>query len=460
MKLQKFIVLSIALLISGFGCKTLSVADQAAVRPITLNYWTVFGNVDELKRMATEYKALHPHVTVKIRQVRYDEFDKQLVNALADDVQPDIVSIHTRWLGAYKARLATMPASVNMSKLVQTNSITKDTQVLTDTFPMPTVEMIKKEYVAAVPEDVVIKGKIYGLPLSVDTLAVYFNQDLLDKAGIAEPPQTWDEFVSAVKLISKVDKDGKIVQSGVSLGTGPNIDNAFDLVSALIAQNGVTLATSEGAIGFASGFDKAGAAHPTLQALDFYTNFARPTKDVYSWNLEQGNAFDAFARGKTGFYLGFAYDYERLKNRAPDLNFGIVPLFQLNKAKPANVANYWLEGVIKKSKNQNEAWDFIRFMANPDNLKKYSEVTKVPSPLRVHLKTEQEDPVLGAFAGQLLVAKNWYKGSDIAATEEAFNIMITTIQKPVDPKLTAEQVLKNQAAAVSRAAAVVSQTMR
>ncbi len=460
MKLRKISLVFLALLVAGFGCKSLSAEEQAAVRPVTLNYWTVFGDTDELKRMADEYKALHPHITVKIRQVRYDEFDSQFVNALADDVQPDIVSVHTRWLRAYQSRLATMPASVNISKIVQTSTITKETQVLTDTFTMPTQEDLKKDWLAAVPEDAIIGNKIYGLPLSVDALGVYYNQDLLDKAGIAEPPQSWDDFVAAVKLITKIDKDGKIVQSGASLGTGGNIDNSFDIVSALIAQNGVTLATPQRAVGFASGIEKTGLTHPTLQALDFYTNFARPTKDVYSWNADQSNAFDAFARGKTGFYIGFAYDYERLKSRAPDLNFGVLPLFQLNKTKPANIANYWLETVVKKSKNQNEAWDFIRFISSPENLKKYSDATKIPSPLRLHLKDEQKDPVLGAFADQLLVAKNWYKGTDIAATEQAFDTMIMTLLKPVDPKLNEKQVLQNQAAAVNRAAAVAAQTMR
>lgn len=461
MKLRhRTISLIMTLVLAGFGCKGLSADQAAAIKPVTLNYWTVFENVDELKRLATEYQALHPQITVKIRQVRYDEFDQSFINALADDVQPDIVSIHTRWLRAYTGRLATMPAQTTIGKLVVKNSITKETEVLFDNFALPTVETIKRDYLAAVPEDAIIKNKIYGLPLSVDTLAVFYNKDLLDKAGFAEPPKGWDDFVEAVKRITKLDKDGKIVQSGASLGTGENIDNSFDIVSALIAQNGVTLATPEGVVSFAAGVQKAGAVHPTLQALNFYTDFARPTKEVYSWNAEQGDAFNAFSRGKTGFYIGFAYDYERLKSRAPDLNFAVLPLFQLNKNAPANMANYWLQSVVKKSKNQNEAWDFIRYISTAENLKKYSAATKIPSPLRSHLKDEQADPILAPFADQLLVAKNWYRGQDVSAAEAAFNAMLGSLLEPVDPKLSEKQALDRQAAIINRAAAVTAQSLR
>ena len=281
----------------------------------------------------------------------------------------------------------------------------------------------------------------------------------MDKAGIAEAPKTWDEFVEAVKRVTKLDKDGKIIQSGTSLGTGKNIDNAFDIVSALMMQNGVTMAGPSGAIGFAGGLEKAGPKHPALQALYFYTDFARPTKEVYSWNETESNAFDAFVRGKTAFYFGFAYDYGRIKTRAPDLNFETMPLLKLNPSTQANVANYWLQSVVKKSKKQNEAWDFIRYLSTADNLKKYSDAVKLPSPLRIHLKAEQNDPVLANFASQLLVAKNWYKGKDIGAAEKGFENMIATILSPADLALTPDKILERDANAVVRAAQVAAQTL-
>lgn len=459
MRSQKIFLslLCFSLLALGFGCKSSATELAASVRPVTINYWTVFDDVAELKKRATEYKAKYPNVTVNIKQVRYEEFDRLFINALADDVQPDIVSIHTRWLKKYEPRLAPMPASTKMGKLVQTSSITKETTVVYDTNILPTVQNLQKDYVSAVPEDVIKGATVYGLPLSVDTLGVYYNQALLDKAGIAEPPKSWDDFLAAVRAVTKLDKDGKILQSGAALGTGANIDNSFDIVSALFMQSGITMA-SKGSVGFAAGLDKKpGPTHPALQTMTFYTNFARPTTDLYSWNEEQSNAFDAFVRGKVAFYFGFGYDYNRIVSRAPDMPLGVLPLFQADKDKPANVANYWVQSVTKKSKNKNEAWDFIRFLSTPENLKKYSDATKQPSPLRMHTKAHQADPIMKAFADQLLVAKNWYKGDDIVATEAAFNSMIHTVLTN-DPTLDANKTLERDAAAIMRAAAVTAQT--
>lgn len=447
----------LSLITMGFGCRPSATELATTVRPVTINYWTVFDDVEQLKKRAAEYKAIYPNVTVNIRQVRYEEFDRLFINALADDVQPDIVSIHTRWLKKYEPRLSPMPASTKMGKLVQTSSITKETAVVYDTNILPALSNLQKDYVPAVIDDVTKGGSIYGLPLTVDTLAVYYNQTLLDAAGVAQPPTSWDEFLTAVKAVTKLDKDGKILQSGVALGTGKNIDNSLDIVSVLMAQSGITMA-SKGAVGFATGLDKKPApTHPALQTMNFYTNFARPTTELYSWNEEQGKAFDAFVRGKVAFYFGFAYDFNRIISRAPNLTIGVLPMFQADQGKQTNIANYWIQSVTKKSKNKNEAWDFVRFISTPENLKKYSDVTKQPSPLRMHIKEMQADPVMKAFADQLLVAKNWYKGDDIESTENAFDAMIATILSPA-PELDTNKVLERDAAAIVRAAAITAQT--
>src|SRR5690606_11999145 len=103
------------LITTGLGCKGLSQEEQASIQPITLTYWTVFNNVEQLRQFATAYKQIRPYVTVDIRQVRYEEFDTLFTNALADDIGPDIVSTHVHWLRAYEPRLDPMPPSVQVS---------------------------------------------------------------------------------------------------------------------------------------------------------------------------------------------------------------------------------------------------------------------------------------------------------------------------------------------------------
>jgi ABC-type glycerol-3-phosphate transport system substrate-binding protein len=184
-------------------------------------------------------------------------------------------------------------------------------------------------------------------------------------------------------------------------------------------------------VSFNAGVDKAGSQHPAITALRFYTDFAQPTKDIYTWNDKMGNAFDEFARGKTVFYFGFAYEYPRLKTRAPQIDVEVLPMLQLNDKQPVNIANYWVESVVKKSKHQNEAWEFVAFMTKADNIKNYTAATHRPTPLRAQIKTQSEDLTLAPFASQILNAENWYRGSNIKAASDAFDYMINTYLQPV-----------------------------
>ncbi|MBI5728540.1 MAG: extracellular solute-binding protein [Candidatus Magasanikbacteria bacterium] len=440
----------------GFGCKGLSAEQKTAVKPTLLTYWTVENDVGTLNEFVKAYRKIRPYVKVEIRQVRAEEFDNLFVNALADDVSPDIVSVQARWLGKYRARLATMPATVEMARIEIKGTYQPETVVVMETLPMPTITTIKNNFVATVPRDVVNGSDIYGLPLALDTMAIYYNKDLLDKSGLALPPATWDEFLEAVKKTTKFGKDGQIIQSGVALGAGANIEHSFDILSLLMLQNGVKI-TDGGYVSFADGLDKRDVTrHPMLEALHFYTDFARSTKEVYSWNGQMEPAFDSFARGKSVFYFGFAADYGRIRGQAPQLNVEVIPVPQLNSDTPVNVANYWVETVSKKSKHANEAWDFIRFMASPDNIKRYATATHQPSPLRIHVAEQAKDQTLAPFANGVLNADNWYRGRDFAAARSAFVSLIDNYLQPypenIDP-------FKRDAELVVQAAEIVQQTM-
>jgi multiple sugar transport system substrate-binding protein len=455
---KKIAILSIILSLlvtAGLGCKGVSQEQQQSVRPVTLNFWTVFDDVDQLRRMATAYQQLRPYVKINVRQVRYEEFDKLFANALADDVGPDIVSMHSRWLGKYQNRLSPMPNSVTVANIRVEGQFAKETIITSETVAMPSINTIRSQYVGTVVEDVIKDEAVYGLPLSMDTLALYYNKDLLDKSGVPIAPTTWEEFNEAVKSATKFNVAGDIVQSGVAMGTTRNMPNSFDIISLLMMQNGVTMAQN-GVVRFADGLQRPSVDSPTLQSLRFYTDYAKPTQDVYSWNNQKGDALQEFIRGTAVFYFGFAFDRDRIKVGAPQMNLNVIPTPQLNEADPVNIANYWVESVVNKSKNQNLAWDFVRFIASQENVGKYVTNTNQPSPFRNQIAQQQQDPEMAPFALQALTARNWYHGNDVDATYEAFNDMVTTYSEP----LTEDRgdLLRIQAQAVQRAAQVVQQT--
>lgn len=455
-RLFPYSILISFLAFAGLGCKGISEEQQAAIAPVTLNYWTVYNDMPELRKLAEEYKKVRPYVTVNIRQVRVDEFDRIFTNALADDVGPDVVSLHTRWLPKYASRLSPMPPSVKVATITTEGTYKKETVVTVVQQAMPSARDIANNYVGTVSKDVTIGGIVYGLPLALDTLAIYYNRDLLDQSGVATPPSTWEDFTKAVQKTTKFDRRGEILQSGVALGTGKNIDNAADIFALFVLQNGLDM-TRAGAAAFAGGLSQSTAeSHPAVRSLRFYGDFAKPTTNFYSWNDKQGNALEAFARGKSVFYLGFAYDWPRIRTLAPQMNVNVIPVPQLDPGSPVNVANYWAESVVKKSRHQDEAWDFVRFIASPANVKRYTAATRRPSPLRSQVVEQKENPDLAPFAVGILNAKNWYSGRDEAAATLALKDMM---QKYLAPYGETEDPNTRDANLVIQAASVVQQTL-
>ena len=70
----------------------------------------------------------------------------------------------------------------------------------------------------------------------------------------------------------------------------------------------------------------------------------------------------------------------RLSNPAPQLNFGLLPMLQLNAERPVNAANYWVQAVVGKSPRQNEAWGLIDYLAHSPANKIYLDATNRQPP--------------------------------------------------------------------------------
>ena len=434
MKNSRFKILTIFLLMTvfltaGFGCKGLSKEQQSAVKAVSLEYWTVADDVDELKNIIATYQASRSYITVTVRQYTESEIYTRFIEALAEDKGPDIISVHNRMLPAYKSKLATMPASVNDTTMqIVKKQLGSETLVNMSTIAMPSVVQLENEYVQTVKKDVVMDNKIYGLPLSLDTMALYYNKDLLDRAGVATPPATWNDFQAAVKKITKLDKDEKIVQSGGAIGTSNNVEGFDDLLYIIFEQSGIKFSDSNNYAVFSPTAINS-ANDPVVKIMDFYTDFADSTRDTYTWDKSMANSLTAFTTGKTAFFFGYSYHYKKIKTQAPQLNLAVVPMLQLNSDKPVNVANYWVQSVSKKSTNQNEAWGLINYLTHSKATKTYLDSTKRPTAMRAYITEQKTDTILKPFVDQILVANNWYRGKSYSTAKKALEDMVTQWHK-------------------------------
>jgi len=416
------------ILTAGAGCS--SSPSGSTVKPITLTYWRVFDTEDAFSAIIANYQKIHPNITIQYKEFRYDEYEKELINALAEDRGPDMFSIPSTWVSEYQNKIAPLPAQTTIMTPVVQGTIKKVLVQLPVTTPSLTLKDLKNNFVDVVYSDTVLnKGgvdKIFGLPLYMDTMAMYYNTDLFNNAGISQPPQYWNlEFQQDVKKLTKQNSQGNIVQSGVAMGSSANIQRSQDILSLLMMQNGAVMMNG-GSVTFQSvppGSQQ--GYNPGLEALRFYTDFSNPDKDVYCWNSNQPNSLTMFEQGNLAIMFDYAYDLPTIKAAAPKLNFSVAKMPQIQgNSNLVNYANYWLETVSTKSKNVDAAWNFIQFETSQDQVQNYLKVAQKPTALRALINSEINDLNIGVFASQVLTAQSWYHGNNPLAAETAMQQMI------------------------------------
>ncbi|HPX64667.1 MAG TPA: extracellular solute-binding protein, partial [bacterium] len=279
-KVSLLFCLAIFLITSGFGCRLQSREVKEAMQPITLNYWRAWDEPDDFQELLGKYKALHPNITINYRKLRYEEYEDEIINALAEDRGPDIFSIESTWLPKYQNKIAPMPGTISMVYPIEKGSIKKEIVYEIRTTPSLSLKNLRAQFVDVVANDVVINNQIYGLPLSVDTLAMFYRRDLFNNKGIVNPPAYWDKtFQETVKKLTERDIQGKIIQAGAAIGGGSNVERSADILAALMLQSQAPI-IKNGQVVFNR---QIGDRYPGLEALRFYSDFANINKEVYCW---------------------------------------------------------------------------------------------------------------------------------------------------------------------------------
>ena len=393
------VFLTVILILRGIGGDT----TQSA----TLEFWGVFDDRNAFDKVITDFQGQNPGIKVLYRQFSYEEYEKSLIDALATGTGPDIVMVHNTWLPKHGDKLKVLSDKIPGQKQ-----------------PLLTIQDYKTNFVDVVFSDFVFNNQIYGLPLYVDTLALFYNKDIFNSAGITRPPQDWEEFNSDIETITRLDNSGQITQSAAAIGTARNINRSTDILSALMIQTGVRMTdTDNRSVSFAGRVNNSPVGE---LALKYYTDFANPSVRTYTWNDVQHYSVDAFTGGKTAMMLNYSHEVEVLKNKSSRLNFGVAPMLQVSSTDVKNYANYWGVGVTANSKFPNESWRFIAYLASKEGAQSYLSATLRPSARRDLIELQRNDLDLGVFAVQALSARSWYQ-IDNMAIETIFADMIDDV---------------------------------
>lgn len=376
---------------------------------VTLQFWGTFDDDRFYGDAIAEFNRANPSVRVIYRKFNFEDYEKQLIDSFAAGTGPDIWLMHNTWLPKHGDKIQPLPqGSIEGEKK-----------------PLFTIKEFQDQFVDVAVKDLTIGGQIYALPLYIDTLALYYNKDLFNTAGIASPPRTWEEFNDAAKELTFFDSHGNISRAGAAIGTAKNINRSTDILTLLMLQSGVKMTDDNySGAAFAKSVNGTDIGETALQ---YYTDFANPSKQVYTWNDSQHYSIDAFVNGDVAMMLNYSHHIKTIRDKAARFNFGVAPVPQIAGVPVAiNFANYWAPTVSKQSKNPIIAWKFLISLSSVRGGALYVNASNRPSARRDLIEQQKTDPDLGVFATQALSARSWYQ-ADSFAIETIFSEMIDDV---------------------------------
>lgn len=344
----------------------------AGAAEVTITYWGLWENDAIIRPVLADFESSHPKIKVQYVKQSHQQYRERLSAAISRGEGPDVFRFHNTWVPMLRTALLPVPKTVM------------------------TVAEYQQSFYPITTNDLVGGSFIYGIPLMIDGLGLYYNEDLFAAAGV-KPPTTWEEVLSVVPKLT-VRNEKVITTSAIALGTTGNVEHFSDILATMMLQNGAKLADPTG--------------KTAEETLLFYRKFSDPSDPVYTWNETLDNSIYAFAMGKVAMIFAPSWRAFDIKQISPNLRFKITAIPQL----PGNTvtwASYWVEGVSAKSKYPAAAWEFVKYLTSKQAASKlYSEESKgrlfgEPYARMDMGKNLTDDPYVGAFIKQAPNAKSF-----------------------------------------------------
>ena len=294
----------------------------------------------------TAFEKKHPEISIKYTQVPFDQYSSTLQQRLsAKDDTIDVFAVDQPSL----AQIAAQGFLVDLSDLKdQAKAATSDAQYKINLY----------------------NNKMYALSIWNSTQMLFYNKDLLDKAGIAalsaDPTQrwTWEQTATAGNqarkagaasglLLEQVEAYYQLQPLVESVGGGSGISGK-DMMTVDVTNAGWEKAMQWYGGTFSSGLSPRGVGGFQTSAV--------------------------FTDQKTAFFVGGPWDVGNFAANAK-FNWGIAPQPYFQGGKQVTPTGSWSWGINTASKNQAAAKEFLEFAAlDPaGNLATTEATTIIPS---------------------------------------------------------------------------------
>ncbi|UIO43779.1 extracellular solute-binding protein [Brevibacillus brevis] len=330
------LVLTAVMVVTGCssgGTETESVGGQGGGQQVTLSMhsWRV-EDTEGYKAIIKAFEADHPNIKIDFKPFKATEYNTILNTALQSDSGPDILQLRPYAPGIALAEAGHLEPLDNV----------------------PGISTIPKDVLAAATGK---DGKVYGVPLSLNSTQFYYNKKIFEQNGL-QAPKSWDELIATAKTL----KEKGIVP--ISFG----------------AKEGWLLSLSHGVIAPASYsgtdyLDKLLKGESDLKSAEFLQSVQRmqeltPYFPENYVGLELNDMRTLFATEKAAMFINGSFELEGIKKLNPDLPLDFFPM-PTDDGK--QVLTTWVDGsyaVNAKSKHKAEALKFMEFMAT----KKFGEL--------------------------------------------------------------------------------------
>src|SRR5205807_1798498 len=141
-----------------------------------LTVWGMGTEGDDLKVLASDFMKQNPNIHVTVQAIPWSDAHNKLLTSVAGNQTPDIAQMGTTWMAEFAktGALDTPPASISQGAFFK-----------------------------SAWDTAMVDGTAYGVPWYVDTRVLFYRTDIAQKAGITQPPQTWDDLMAAAKAMKE-----------------------------------------------------------------------------------------------------------------------------------------------------------------------------------------------------------------------------------------------------------------
>ena len=393
---------SLALLTACGGEKKAKESNEKKEDKITIGFWKGDSTAED-KARKTMFDGFTKETGITVEEKVYNDYDTQLMTDLVGGTAPDVFYVD----------VSNVPSLANQGVLEPLDSYLAESDIKTEDYYKPLLDAFKYT-----------DDKLYGLPKDYSTLGFYYNEELLEKAGLTpeDVPTSYDDLEAFLTKIQKALPD-----------TTPMV------FSPLMARQMYIMKSKGGEPVLEDG--KANLNDPkVVESLEVLTNLYEKGLIKSAADLGDGWAGDTFGRGGAVMSDEGAWMVSHLKTNFPDLKYGVKELPKLNDENH-NMVFTVSYSINSGSKKKDEAWKFVEYTTRDEVMQAYAETASVlPTkiPVAEAMKID-EDPIMGPFAQAANYATPWQDGINLSLIATNYENMIVSALKD---EMTLEEAMK------------------